>query len=68
MRAPKTLSDSKVTLTRFSDASTYSSVIEAITEKLKQLKDDLESIGDQTTAVATPYLTAVKPTYDPVLG
>jgi len=68
MRAPKTLSDSKVTLTRFSDASTYSSVIEAITEKLKQLKDDLESIGDQTAAAATPYLTAVKPTYDPVTG
>ena len=68
MRAPKTLSDSKVTLTRFSPESTWKDVIAAIKKNLGKLKEDLEGIGDTTAATATPYLTAVKPTYDPVTG
>lgn len=68
MRAPKTLSDSKVVLTRFSPEATWQDVITAVKEKLGQIKDDLESIGATTTKVANPYINAVKPAYDPVTG
>lgn len=68
MRAPKTLSDSKVTLGRFSPEATWQDVKEAIKEKLGQIKKDLEDVGS-TTEDSTPELfNVVKPAYDPVTG
>jgi len=64
IKAPKSLSDSKVSYSRWSDQSTFTSVIAALKAKLGQLKFDLEG----TTAEALPLLTAVKPDYDPVTG
>lgn len=68
MRAPKTLSDSKVSLTRFSPESTWQDVISAIKAKLKSLRDDLEGIGSTESDEQVDLLTAVKPAYDPVTG
>lgn len=68
MRAPKTLSDSKVTLGRFSPEATWQDVIEAIKAKLGQIKDDLEDIGSTVEDETTQLFNVVKPDYDPVTG
>jgi hypothetical protein len=68
MRAPKTLSDSKVTLGRFSPEATWQDVIKAIKAKLKQIKDDLVDIGNTTEDEPLPYLTVASPATDPVTG
>lgn len=68
MRAPKLLSDSKVSIGRFSPEATWQDVIEAIKQKLGQYKEDLEGIGDTSTATVNPLLSAIKPTTDPVTG
>lgn len=68
MRAPKTLSDSKVTIGRFSPEATWQDVIKEIKLKLGQLRNDLEGIGATVTDEEMPLLTAVKPLVDPVTG
>ena len=64
MKAPKSLSDSKVTITRWSDTSTWNATIVNIRAKLSQIRIDL--VGK--TIAAPSLLTAVKPDYDPVTG
>lgn len=68
MRAPKTLSDSKVTLGRFSPEATWQDVIDAIKAELGQTREDLEDIGSTTTDDTTQLFTVVKPAFDPVTG
>lgn len=68
MKAPKTLSDSKVTIGRFSPESTFKDAIQAVKDKLSQIRDSLIGIGAEETDTTLPYLTAIKPDYDPVTG
>ncbi len=68
MRAPKLLSDSKVSIGRFGPEATWQDVIKEIKEKLGKYKEDIEDIGDTTTQAANQLLTAVSPSYDPVTG
>lgn len=67
MTAPKMLSDSKASLTRFSAESTYKDVVAAIKDMVASIKQEIENIGS-TTAVVLPYLAVLKPETDPVLG
>jgi hypothetical protein len=67
MRAPKTISDSKVSITRFSPEATWQDVIEALNLKFKSMKTRLEAIG-AAAATATTYIYKVVPDYDPVTG
>ena len=64
IKAPKSLSDSKVSYSRWSDKSSFENTIQAIKAKLGQLKNDLEG----ATAEALPLLSAIKPATDPVTG
>ena len=68
MRAPKTISDSKVTLGRFSPEATWQDVIAALKDKLSQLRNDLEGIGAADSDETQQLLYTVAPTYDPVTG
>lgn len=67
MRAPKSVSDSKASLVRFSPESTYELVIDAIRKKLDDLKGMIEGIN-ATTVTTLPYLNVVNPATDPVTG
>lgn len=67
MRAPKTISDSKVSITRFSPEATWQDVIEALSLKFKSMKTRLEAIGATATAVPD-YIFRIVPDYDPVTG
>ncbi len=68
MRAPKTLSDSKVTIGRFSPQDTWKDVIDALTLKLADIKDRLEDLGEEDTTTTTGMLHVVTPSYDPITG
>jgi len=68
MKAPKTLSDSKVTIGRFSPEATWQDTIKAITERLGKLRTDIEAIGSTSTATQPDLMTAVAPSYNPVTG
>lgn len=67
MRSPKIISDSKVSLTRFSPEATFRDVIENLKSRLKSLKDSIESINSSSSANYT-FIYAVKPSYDPITG
>lgn len=67
MRAPKSVSDSKVTLTRFAPENTWRDVIKDIKAKLKGIKARIEALGTESTGLGT-YIKAVVPAYDPVTG
>jgi hypothetical protein len=67
MRAPKDISDSKVTLTRFSPENTWRDVVNELKDKVATVKTLLESIA--APVIEAPlYFKAVKPLYDPVTG
>lgn len=67
MRAPKSVSDSKVTLTRFAPENTWRDVVKDIKSKLKDIKSRIESLGTESVGLST-YIRAIPPTYDPVTG
>lgn len=67
MRAPKAVSDSKVSLTRFSPESTYKDVISTIRNRLDNLKSKIENINN-TEVTSLPYMTVVTPDTDPITG
>lgn len=67
MRAPRTLSDSKATLTRFSPESAYRDVIEALKLRLQSLKTSISAFGGGSSTNYT-LIYAVKPSYDPITG
>lgn len=67
MRAPKTISDSKSSLVRFSPEATYIIVIDEIKGKLDDLKSKLENINE-TTVTSLSYMRKVEPDFDPVTG
>lgn len=67
MLAPKTVTDSKASLTRFSSQETWISVAENIIEAVKGYKYDIENINE--TSVTSPdYFVAVAPDTDRVLN
>lgn len=68
MRAPKTLSDSKVTIGRFSPQDTWKDVIDALTLKLADVKDRIEDLGEDDTTGTVSMFHVIKPSYDPVTG
>lgn len=67
MRTPKSESDGKRTLVRFSPESTYKDTIDMIREKLEDFRSRLEKLG---TALITsmPYMTVVSQGTDPITG
>ncbi len=67
MRTPKSESDGKRTLVRFSPESTYRDTADMIREKLEDFKSRLEKIGT-ATLTSMPYMTVVAPGTDPVTG
>lgn len=67
MRAPKTVSDSKASLVRFSPEATYTIVIDEIKGKLDDLKSKLENINE-TAVTSLSYMRVVEPAVDPVTG
>jgi len=67
MRAPKTISDSKASLVRFSPESTYELVIEAIRAKLDDTKTKIESINESAVS-SMSYMGVVSPSVDRITG
>jgi len=67
IKAAKTISDSKATLTRFSPESTYKDVIERITDALRDIKSRIENIVD-TDVDSITMSRVLKPTIDVVTG
>ncbi len=67
MRAPKTVSDSKASLIRFSPESTYQLVIDEIKGRVADLKSKIENINE-TTVSTFALLKVVNPAVDPVTG
>ncbi len=65
MKAPKTVSDSKASLVRFSPESTYLIVIEEIKGKLDDLKQKIENIN-VTTVTTLSYMAVASPDTDVV--
>lgn len=65
MTAPKMISDSKVSLTRFAPEATFRDVATAIRYRVSELKGRIEDINI-TTAASLPYMTAVVPSFDVV--
>lgn len=64
---PKTISDSKATLTRFSSEATFQDTIKSITAAKKNYKDAIENIN--ATAVDVPdYLVRISPEIDRITG
>lgn len=59
-RTPKTISDGKHTLVRFSPESVYQTTLENIKKRLEDLKLQLETIAVSSTYLI-PALTAIKP-------
>lgn len=68
MRTPKSHSDSKVTLTRFSPENTWRDVIEAIKGKLIDITNNLENVGSSDADEQISMFSSVKPAYDPITG
>ena len=67
MKAPKAISDSKATLTRFSPESAYKDVIERIEGVLKETRGKIEEIVT-TTVNALIFSRVVTPATDVVTG
>ena len=65
MTAPKMISDSKVSLTRFSPEATFRDVVIAIRHRVSELKGKIEDINT-TTVSSLPYLSTVVPSFDVV--
>jgi hypothetical protein len=65
MLAPKMISDSKASLTRFSPEATFRDVIHALRSRLSELKVGIENINS-TTVNSLPYATFIKPAVDVV--
>lgn len=68
MKAPKTQTDSKASLVRFSPESAYKDVIARIERLVGDIKTKIEDIGESTTTVDIPLLTVVEPATDVVTG
>ncbi len=68
MRAPKTLSDSKVTIGRFSPENTWRDVIKALEKKLADFRDRIDDLGSSSTTSTLTVMQVVKPAVDPVTG
>ena len=64
MLAPKTISDSKTSLSRFSSEDTYKSVVRSISK----LKAGYKQLLEGTTVEAQTLFTVVKPAIDKVTG
>lgn len=64
--AAKSISDSKASVTRFSDASTYESVMSAILNSVKSYRDAIVGINDTTYEDERPWLSAINRDYDRV--
>jgi hypothetical protein len=64
MLAPKTISDSKTSLSRFSSEATFKSVITSIS----RLKASYKQMLEETTVASQTLLTVVKPAIDKVTG
>jgi hypothetical protein len=67
MRAPKSVSDSKSTLVRFSPESTYELVVEKLTGLLSSTKKLIENIAGSSTDVSD-YFAVLSPDKDVVTG
>ncbi len=67
MKAPKAISDSKATLTRFSPESVYKDVIARIEKVLGDVSGRIENIAE-TTVDPLPMSRVLSPTIDPVTG
>lgn len=65
MSAPKSQSDGKRTLTRFSDQSTFMQTAGNIASKLGSLRNALNTLG-ATEVIAKDYLVAIKPAFNVV--
>jgi hypothetical protein len=67
MRAPKTISDSKASLVRFSPESVYKDVIDRLEKTVGETKGKMENIITTTTDVL-PLFTVVEPSTDAITG
>jgi hypothetical protein len=67
MKAPKSISDSKASLVRFSPESVYKDAIERITQKLDDVKNKIENINSNSIT-SFDFLKAIKPATDRVTG
>ena len=67
MKAPKSISDSKASLVRFSPESVYRDAIDRITEKFDDVKSRIENINSDTIT-AFNFLKVVNPATDRVTG
>ena len=67
MKAPKSVSDSKASLVRFSPESVYRDAIDRITEKFDDVKSRIENINSDTIT-AFNFLKVVNPATDRVTG
>jgi hypothetical protein len=67
MRAPKTISDSKASLVRFSPESVYKDVIDRLEKTVGEAKGKMENIAT-TTLDVLPLLTVVEPSTDAITG
>jgi len=67
IKAPKTISDSKASLVRFSPESVYKDVITRIEKVLGEVRGKIENIAE-TNVDSLPLLTAIPPSIDPITG
>jgi len=67
MKAPKSISDSKASLVRFSPESTYKDVISRIEQMLGDIRGKIENISESTVDTL-PLLSVVSQSTDPVTG
>jgi hypothetical protein len=65
MAAPKMISDSKASLTRFSPEATFRDVVNGILARASELKGKIENINI-STASSLPLLSAIPPAVDRV--
>lgn len=66
-RTPKTISDGKHTLVRFSPESVYLTTAKNVAEQVKDLRQKIEAIAEVTDEIVTlPLLTAIKPAFNVV--